>query len=291
MQRVSVLIPSYNAAPFLAASLDSILPQLAAGDEIVVVDDGSTDETPAVLARYADRVRVVQGRHTGLAAARNTALEAARGGWIAFHDADDLAAPDRLATLRGVLASHPEADGVFSNGRRLGAPDRFVIPAVLAERLDGEVLRPVDVFRGFPVYFQTALVSRRAFERVGPFDEALEIQPDLEYGYRLFGAACIRFVDRPTFAWRAHPGNMSRDHVGTREDVAVTLERVLDADGDVAREIGRYRLTRRLARNWYRLARTYAKRGEITRAARAARRASELRPLDLRYRYLRWQLA
>jgi glycosyltransferase involved in cell wall biosynthesis len=291
MRRLSVLIPSYNAAPYLAASIDSILCQVAGDDEVVVVDDGSTDDTPAVLARYAGRVRVVQGPHAGLAAARNTALEAAAGDWIAFHDADDLAAPDRLSVLRGVLDAHPDADGVFSTGRRLGAPDRPLSPVPLAERLDAARLRPVHVFLGFPVYFQTSLVSRRTFERVGPFDEALEVQPDLEYGYRLFGAAHVRFVNRPTFTWRSHADNMSRNHVGTREDVAVTLERVLGADGSIAREIGRRRLTGRLARNWYRLARTYEKRGEVGRAAHAARRAAELRPLHPRYRYLRWQLA
>lgn len=291
MQRLSVLIPSYNADRFLAASLDSILPQLAADDEAIVVDDGSTDDTPSVLARYAGRVRIVRRRHAGLAAARNAALDAATGTWIAFQDADDVAAPNRLDVLRSALGTHPDADGVFSNGRRLGSSDGSVVPEEIAHRLDGGTLRPVDVFQGFPVYFQTALIARRAFERAGPFDEALSVQPDLEYGYRLFDRARIRFVDEPTFAWRSHDRNMSNDHVGTREDVAATLERVLDADDSIAHDIGRWRLTRRLARNWYRLARTYLKRGETARAARAARRAAELRPLDLRYRYLHWHLA
>lgn len=291
MRRTSVLIPSYNAAAYLPESLESILPQLAADDELIVVDDGSTDETPAVLARYAPRVRVVRGRHAGLAAARNVALEAATGDWIAFHDADDVAAPGRLAVLRAVLDAHPDADGVFSNGSHLEAPDRGVVPTAFATRLDGRMLRPADVFSGFPVYFQTSLVSRRAFASVGPFDEALAVQPDLEYGYRLFGRMRIRFVDRPTFAWRCHDANMSNNQVGTREDVAATLERVLRADGTIAADIGRRRLTARLARNWYRLARAYAKRGETARAARAARRATELRPLHPRYRYLSWQLA
>jgi glycosyltransferase involved in cell wall biosynthesis len=291
MQRLSVLIPSHNAAPWIAASIDSILPQLGPDDELVVVDDGSTDDTAAILARYADRVRVVQGRHAGLAAARNTALEAATGAWIAFHDADDVAAPDRVAALRAVLDADPDAEGVFSNGRQLDAPDRWVVPQEMAAGLDGGVLRPVDVFRGFPVYFQTSLISRRAFDRTGPFDEALPVQPDLEYGYRLFRTARILFVNRSTFGWRSHDGNMSRDHIGSRMDVAATLERVLHADEAVADEIGRRELTSRLAHNWYRLARAYDKQGETRRAAHAARRAAELRPLHPQYRYLRWRLA
>ena len=291
MLRLSVLIPSYNAARYLATSLDSVLGQLDSADEVIVVDDGSTDDTQRVLDRYAGRVRVVQGRHAGLAAARNTALAAATHEWIAFHDADDLAAPDRFAVLRGVLDADATLEGVFSNGTRLDAPGATVVPAAMAKRLDRDWLRPVDVFLGFPVYFQGALVARRAFERVGAFDESLAVQPDLEYGYRLFGGARIRFVNRPTFAWRCHDTNMSRNQVGTREDIAATLERVLERNGMITEQIGRRRLTHRLARNWYRLARAYAKRGEQARAARAARRAVELHPLALRYRYLSWQLA
>lgn len=291
MPRLSVLIPSYNAAPYLPASLDSVIERLGDDDEIVVVDDGSTDDTPAVLGRYASRIRVVQGRHAGLAAARNTALEAASHEWIAFHDADDLAAPDRFDVLLRTLEADPTLDGVFSNGVRMDVPTSPVVPAAMAQRLDGRCLRPVDVFLGFPVYFQSAIVARRAFDRTGAFDESFAVQPDLEYGYRLFERARIRFVNHPSFVWRCHDANMSRNQVGTREDIAATLERVLERNEAIADQIGRRRLAHRLARNWYRLARAYAKRGEQARAARAARRAVELHPLALRYRYLSWQLA
>src|SRR5438128_2157669 len=101
MPILSVIIPTYDCATYLPASLDSILAQRAPADdvtvEVVVVDDGSTDETPSVLATYGDRVRVVRGAHGGYAAARNLGLAHARGTWIAFHDADDVALPDRLA--------------------------------------------------------------------------------------------------------------------------------------------------------------------------------------------------
>src|SRR4030095_8891170 len=96
---ISVVIPSYNAARWLAGSLDSIFAQTVAPGEVVVVDDGSTDDTPAILRAYGDRLHVVRGTHGGLAAARNLGLAVARGDWIAFHDADDLALPARLARL------------------------------------------------------------------------------------------------------------------------------------------------------------------------------------------------
>ena len=290
-QRLSVLIPSYNAAAYLPASLDSMLAQVDDATEIVVVDDCSTDDTRDVLCPYEPRVRVVAGPGRGLSAARNAALAASSGEWIAFQDADDVAEPDRLRTLQAVLDAHPAADGVFSNGAHLNDRARTIVPAALAQRLDGNRLRPRDVFLGFPVYFQSALVARKAFERAGPFDDSLRVQPDLEYGYRLFEHGTIRFVNRITFHWRQHDSNMTNDRVRIREDVTQTLERILDEGGEIAEQIGRRQLKERLARHWFRLARIYEKQGARERAQQAASRAAALRPLHPRYQLLRWRLA
>src|SRR5262249_58680013 len=108
---IRVVTPTYTAGRWLAESLDSILGQSVPPGEVVVVDDGSTDDSRDVLAAYRDRVEVVSGEHGGLAAARNLGLRVARGDWIAFQDADDIALPDRLARLQAHLAptARPEA--------------------------------------------------------------------------------------------------------------------------------------------------------------------------------------
>ena len=121
---VSVIIPTYNCAAFLDESLGSVLPQVQADGEVVVVDDGSTDDTTRVLGGYGERIRVVRIEHGGLAAARNAGLDAARGEWIAFHDADDVALPDRLAFQRAFVARDPACDGVFANGARVDEAGR-----------------------------------------------------------------------------------------------------------------------------------------------------------------------
>ena len=287
---LSIVIPAYNAARYLRESLDSIVGQTDADTETIVVDDGSTDDTPRILAEYADRIRVVQGEHAGLSAARNRCLEYASGRWIAFHDADDVAAPDRLGALRAELAAHPELDGVFANGARLDDASATMVPAQMARALSGRVLTVADLFDGFPIYFQSALISREAFGQAGPFDSGLPVQPDIEYGYRLVTRFTIRFLDQVVFRYRAHDANMSSDRLGTREDIVHILEHLLAQDGPALAQIGRARLEDRLARHYARIARQRLERDERKLARAAARRAASLRPCNLRYQLLhQWQ--
>jgi len=100
---VSLIIATFNHARFLGAAIDSALAQTLGAVDVIVVDDGSTDDTPAVLARYAGRVRVLRQPNRGLAAARNAGLAAARGTYVAFLDADDVMAPTKLAAQLEVL--------------------------------------------------------------------------------------------------------------------------------------------------------------------------------------------
>src|SRR5262249_60557698 len=122
---ISVVIPSYNAGRWLAESLDSILGQSLPPGEVIVVDDGSTDDSATVLAPYRGRVEVVSGEHGGLAAARNLGLRVARGDWIAFQDADDIALPDRLGRLHAHVGANPSVEAVFADGIQLGNSERM----------------------------------------------------------------------------------------------------------------------------------------------------------------------
>jgi GT2 family glycosyltransferase len=106
---VSIIIPAYNYARYLPDTLDSVLAQeIAAALDVIVVDDGSTDTTPEVLARYAGRVRTIRQENRGLSAARNRGLEEARGDTLLFLDADDLLAPGALAGQRAFLEGRPD---------------------------------------------------------------------------------------------------------------------------------------------------------------------------------------
>jgi len=291
---VSVIIPTYNCAAFLDESLGSVLPQVPVDGEVLVVDDGSTDDTARVLARHAARVRVVRTDHGGLAAARNAGLEAARGDWIAFHDADDIALPDRLTFQMAFVERDPNCDGVFANGLRVDEAGRplsrgepHVVPAALARACAGRPLTERDVFAGFPVFFQAALLRRSLCRRAGELDTSLRIYPDLEYGYRVIGAGRVMFADRAVFRYRLHATNITRDRLGGREELARILDRIVEHDADMAARIGARRLRVRLARHYRSIARQYWRQGDGPRGDSAISRAVDLRPLDLRYRLTR----
>ena len=285
MPTVSIIIPAYNCARYLPESLDSVLAQGGADRELLVVDDGSTDDTGAVAARYGADVRLIAAPHGGYAAARNRGLAEARGDWIAFHDADDVALPDRVGALLDFVHAAPGCDGVFANGTRMDTGEPLVPPA-LAQRAGTRPLGPDVVFEGFPVYYQAALVRRAAFAATGAFDPSFQIHADMDYGYRLFARFRCAYVDRVVFRYRWHDTNVTRDRLRGREEIARILDR-LQEDEDIVRGIGRRRLRARLARHYYRIARGRLRRGHATEAGVALARAADLRPLDPRYRLLR----
>ncbi len=294
MPAVSIVIPTYNCARWLAEGLDSVFAQTDPDHEVIVVDDGSTDDTADVLARYAGRLTVVHGDHGGLGAARNLGLARATGDWIAFHDADDVAMPDRLAWSRAFLREHPDVNAVFGNGRHMPADDP-ASPDVVATRFvratRGRTLSVSDLFNGFPLYFQGALVPRAAFAAAGAFDPGYRILTDLEYGYRLLPHLRAACVDHTMFHYRRHDANITRDLLRMRLEVARTLERLPGVAPGVVQTIGARRVRNRIARQYYRIGVVHLRRGERPDASDAFARAARLRPFHPRYRWMQLRAA
>ena len=175
--KVSVLIPAYNAARFLPEALESILAQSYTDYEIIVVDDGSTDDTQAVCARY-DMIAYQYQCHSGVAAARNAAIRASNGEIIAFLDADDIFLPEKLAKQMEYLDAHPDCSIVFSELRN------FLDPSVTDPVPDqlASLNSPV------PAALPTAVIRREVFEKVGLFNEDFQRGEDTEWLLRVSAA-------------------------------------------------------------------------------------------------------
>ncbi|NLH16030.1 MAG: glycosyltransferase family 2 protein [Phycisphaerae bacterium] len=112
---IAAVIPAYNLGPYIGRAVESALRQTRRLDEILVVDDGSTDDTPRVLAGYGDRIRVIRQSNAGASAARNAGIQAAQSDWIAFLDGDDEWLPEAVALLEGVVVRHPDLVWAMGN--------------------------------------------------------------------------------------------------------------------------------------------------------------------------------
>lgn len=229
---ISVIVPTYNSARFLGEALDSILAQRLQPEQIIVVDDGSTDNTARVVDRYKDRrIQYIRQPHGGTASARNTGLDAARGDYIAFLDADDRWRPIFLEMLYSYLSADPTAGSMFGNfvrfehgsGKLLG--DQFQWypeikrPVLLRDqpfahgRIPKERAFSALVACGeIPAYPQVMLFRRSMIEHLR-FDSS----PGEGIGFALkaFLAGGVLFTDVVLAEVRCHDARTAADPIAT----------------------------------------------------------------------------
>lgn len=172
---VSVIIPAYNSAPFLAETLGSAFAQTYRDFEIIVINDGSTDNTDEVISEFQDRIVYIKQPNRGVMAARNAGLKAARGRYIALLDSDDLLLPNFLEVLVGMLEADPDVSVAYPNARYFGWPKhdgklhQDVFPVAQPVSFDRMLKRECYIF-GLLVF------RREVIDDVGGYDEALEGQ-------------------------------------------------------------------------------------------------------------------
>lgn len=208
MPKVSVIIPAYNQARYLGLAIQSVLDQTYADFEVVVVDDGSTDDTAQVVQRFADpRVRYVFQSNRGLSAARNTGLRNSTGPLVTFLDSDDEFLPEKLSWLAAILDQRPEvglAAGsavlIDEAGQPTGQP--------FASRLPAD---PAELVLGNPLHVGSVLLRRDWQAKVGYFDESLRSYEDWDMWLRLAVAGCpMACIEQPVSRYRFHTAQMTR---------------------------------------------------------------------------------
>jgi glycosyltransferase involved in cell wall biosynthesis len=181
--RISVITPAYNAAAYIRQALDSALAQSRTPHEIIVVDDGSTDETASIVAAYGPPVKLIRQNNSGASAARNAAVRAATGEWLAFLDADDVFAIDKLAQQADVVERNPGVKIVYGGARLLNGGK--VIGRLNAFPVKD--LWPALRYRS-PILPSTVMLERAAFLHVGGFDTTLPVAEDWDLWLRLHEA-------------------------------------------------------------------------------------------------------
>ena len=211
---VSLVIATFNHARSLDAALDSALAQTLGDLEVIVVDDGSTDDTATVLSRYAHRVRVIRQTNRGLAAARNAGLAAARGTYVSFLDADDLVMPTKLAEQVALLEASPTIGWTYcdvlietvATGHQTRASERF---GYGRRTLDGWLFP--ELIHGNFIPAIAPLIRRTALDSAGGFDDQLTALEDWDLWLRLSLVAEARYSPAVLVRYRIHSGGMSED--------------------------------------------------------------------------------
>jgi glycosyltransferase involved in cell wall biosynthesis len=207
------MMPAYNAEKYIEQAVDSVLAQSYQNWELLIVNDGSTDQTPVIIARYSDpRIKSFHQANCGEASARNAALEHVTGDYLAFLDADDLYLPDHLELAISFLRTHPEFDGVYSDGYYIDETGERL--RLLSSRRRGpfsgdifeEMVRASDVF-GAPVcvVLRTAVISKYSLN----FDTEIVIGPDWDFFIRYAEVARFGYMLEPTCLYRLHQTNIS----------------------------------------------------------------------------------
>ena len=230
---ISCIVPVFNGEKYLAEALDSILAQTYPAFEIIVVDDGSTDGTPAVAARYGNQIRCVTQNNAGAPEARNLGVRTARGEFVAFLDSDDLWHPEKLQRQMERFEARPELD------LSLTYLQNFWIPELEKEKAWFQDHRLAGALPGYVT--QTLLASRSAFEKVGLFNDSLRVGDTADWFLRASELGVVTEMITDILVYRRmHESNMSMQ-VGSRRmtsSMQDAILRVVKASLDRRRQSG-----------------------------------------------------
>lgn len=214
---VSVVIPAFNAAWCVTRAIDSVLVQDFRNFEVIVVDDGSTDDTAAVLLAYGDAIRVVHQANGGMSSARNAGIRESQGEFIAFLDADDWWLPTKLNRQVDLMRTRPEL-GFSSTTARVEDPEGRLVNLWVCTQWEGSFL--AHLFQsnaGIAGGSSALMVRHESLKRSGGYDETLGGVEDADLWMRLAAITEYACIPEPLVVVLRRPGSVSRNVEGMRQ--------------------------------------------------------------------------
>lgn len=254
MPKVSVIIPTYNRGSLIKRAVDSVLSQTFKDFEIIIIDDGSKDDTKEVLAPYMNQVRYVFQANGGISKARNHGIELATGEYIAFLDSDDYWAPVKLEMQVNVLDGNPKIGIVY--GRMPIVNEHGDVLGMKPNGISGknfqELLR---VWGDLPT--SSVMTRRECFDRVGVFDPNLPPMEDIDMWLRIAYYYDLHEIEGTVLAyyWR-HDHQITSDLVKVYSGLVKIHAKILKTFEDIPRDL----ILRKLVSNQYTLSRVYYKK-------------------------------
>ena len=231
---ISILIAAYNAAAYIREAVDSALAQADVPVEVIVADDGSTDETAAILREYGPRITCIEAPHRNASAARNTAWQVSRGEFIAILDADDRLCPRAFDAKLDMLRREPAVGVAYGDALGIDERGNPVGPILCRERLTSadDPLTPLMSGNFFPVH--AALTRRSAIERLPYlYHEEIELVGDWDLWLRLAGVTRFAYVGDMSVEYRRHAAMSTKTVLSEKSlrQTLNTLQRAFEVPG------------------------------------------------------------
>lgn len=221
MSTVSVIIPAYNKAELTCRAVESVLNQTYKDIELIVVDDGSTDDTPARLSAYGQRIRYIRKDNGGACSARNCGIRLARGEFLAFIDCDDLYAPDKIELGVNYLRQHFEVGFLHTAAQFIDNNDHIVGDYSHRKSRDQGWIARRLIFGNY-ICNSTVMVRRSCLDAVGVFDESIFTPADWDLWLRLAERYRTGYIDIPLTKYRISDNYIfNRLDLAQREETAV----------------------------------------------------------------------
>lgn len=263
---VSIILPAYNCAAFLPHSIGSILAQTYNSYEIIVIDDGSTDNTKEVLEPFSQRIKYIQfEQNRGLPIARNAGIRSAQGKYIAFIDADDLWLPEKLQTDVGYFQQHPEVSMVFSKhiniddrGCELNGSTKKQLPS-------GNIFIQLFYEQNF-IISSSVVVRKEVFETTGLFDEQLVNCQDWDMWLRIAFHFKVAGINTPLVKYRHNPHSLSKNRNNVLKYQKIVIDKIYNKFKNSENSITEKLYKKRLASHYAKIGRHYLRIGDKKRA-------------------------
>ena len=207
---VSVIIPTYNCGKYIKDAIESVFSQTYKNFEIIVIDDGSTDDTENNINGYVDRITYFKQPHRGAASARNEGLKRAKGDFIAFLDADDVWEKEKLEKQIRYFEEHPEVGMVYTDLYRIDMRTNRMLHrwSEVFPVKEGFLFKDL-IERNF-IQTSTTLIKKEVIECIGFFDETFKAYEDIDYWVRIAEKFKIGYIPEPLVKYRMFSGTLSQ---------------------------------------------------------------------------------
>jgi glycosyltransferase involved in cell wall biosynthesis len=218
---ISVIIPTYNRAGYIVEAVESVLAQSYSRLELIVVVDGSIDDTRQILMDLGGEFRYLWQENRGFAAARNAGVAVASGSFLAFIDSDDIWLPGKLQQQMAVYLKAPATDLVYGHAEQFASPELTSQERARLQHMAGKILPSPMV--------SSLLIRRTTFNQVGSFDESLSIGVDMDWYARMSeNTFNVFMMNEVVYRRRLHRDNLNLTHANKQSERLHVLKRALD---------------------------------------------------------------